>query len=57
MGEAAAGYLPSGSSEVKLWGRWSGFLLVDYCGWVVILDSACVEICWDGLTGKAESRV
>ena len=33
-GEAGAAYLSSGSNEVKVWGRWSGFLLVDCCGWV-----------------------
>ena len=45
-GEAGASYLSSASNEVKVWGRWRGFLLVDCCGWVVFLGSACVEICW-----------
>ena len=31
-GEAGAGYLPNGSNKVKVWGQWSGFLLVDCCG-------------------------
>ena len=44
--EAGADYLPSGSNEVKLWRRLSGFLLLDCCGWVVILGSAYLEICW-----------
>ena len=35
----------SGSNEVKLWGRWSEFLLVD-CGRVVFLGSAYIKICW-----------
>ena len=26
--------------------EWSGFLLVDCCGCMVISGSACVEICW-----------
>ena len=38
--------MPSESNEVKVWGRLGEFLLVDCCGWVVILGSACVEICW-----------
>ena len=42
--EAGAGYLPSGSNKVKVWRRWSR-LLVDCCGWELILGSACVEIC------------
>ena len=33
-----------GSNEVKVWGRWSGFLLVDCCDWVLFLGSACVKI-------------
>ena len=33
-GEAGAGYLPSGSNKVKVW------------GWVVFLGRACVEIFW-----------
>ena len=41
--EAGAGNLPSGSNKVKMQRRWSG-LLVDCCGWVLILGSACVEI-------------
>ena len=45
-GEAGADYLPSGSNEVKVWRRWSGFLLLDCCGWVKILGSAWVEIFW-----------
>ena len=45
-GEAGAGYLPNGSNEVKVWGQWSGFLLVDCCGQMVIVGSDCVEICW-----------
>ena len=44
-GEAGADYLASGSNEVKVWRRWSGFLFLDCCGWVVILVSAYVEIC------------
>ena len=43
--EASAGYLPSGSNKVKVWRWWIKFLLVDCCGWVVILVSACMEIC------------
>ena len=35
--EAGAGYLPSGSNGVKEWRRWSSFLLLDCCSWVVIL--------------------
>ena len=42
--EAGAGYLPSGSSRVKVCRRWSR-LLVDRCSWVLILGSACAEIC------------
>ena len=45
-GEAGTGYLPNRSNELKVWRRWSGFLLSDCCGWVVVLGSACVEICW-----------
>ena len=45
-GEAGADYLPSGSNEVKVWRRLSRFLLLDSCGWVVILGSACMEISW-----------
>ena len=45
-GEAGAAYLSSGSNEVEVWGLWSGFLLVNCCGWVVFLGSACLEICW-----------
>ena len=45
MGEAGADYLPSGSNKVKVWRRWSGFLLLDCSGWVLILGSACVKIC------------
>ena len=44
-GEAVTGYLTRGSNKVKLWQQWTGFLLVDCCGWVVILGKACVEIC------------
>ena len=44
--EAGAEHVPSESNEVKVWGRLREFLLVDCCGWVVILGSACVEICW-----------
>ena len=40
-------YLPSRSKDVKIWGRWSGLLLVDCCGSAVILGGACVEICWE----------
>ena len=29
-----------------MWRWWSRFLLLDYCYWVVIIGSACVEICW-----------
>ena len=36
--------LPSGSNKVKVW-RWWSRLLVDCCGWELILSSACVEIC------------
>ena len=43
-GEAGAGYLPSRSNKVKVCRQWSGFLLLDCCGWIVILGSACVEI-------------
>ena len=50
--EAGADYLPIGSNKVKVGRWWSGFLLLDCCGWVVILGSACVEICWGGFTGK-----
>ena len=42
-GEAGTGYLPNRSNELKVWRRWSGFLLSD-CGWVVVLGSACMEI-------------
>ena len=35
-----------------MWRQWNEFLFLDCCGWVVILGSACVEICWGGLTGK-----
>ena len=56
-GEAGAGYLPSGSIEVKVWRRWNRFLLVDCSGWVVILGSVCVEISWVALTGKVELTV
>ena len=45
LGEAVTAYLPSGSNKVKVWRGWSGFLLVGYCGWVVTLGSAGVEIC------------
>ena len=45
-GEAGADYLLSGSNKVKVWRQWSGFLLLHCCGWVVILGSTCVEICW-----------
>ena len=45
-GEASANYLPRESNEVKVWRWWSGFLLLDCCGWVVILGNGCVEICW-----------
>ena len=44
-GEAGAAYLSSRSNEVKVWRRCSGFLLVDCCGWLVFLGSACIEIC------------
>ena len=55
--EAGAGYPPSGSKEVKVWRRWSRFLLVDCCSWVLFLGSASVELCWGGLTGKAKLGV
>ena len=45
-GEAGADHLPSGSNKVKVWRWWSEFLLFGCCGWVVILGSASVEICW-----------
>ena len=41
-GEADADYLSSGSNKMKVWRRWSRFLLLDCCGWVIILGSACV---------------
>ena len=44
-GEAGAGYLP-GSNKMNVWVEWSWFLLVDCCTWVVIVGSACVEICY-----------
>ena len=44
-GDAGAGYLLNRSNKVKVWGRYFGFLLVDCWGWMVILRSACVEIC------------
>ena len=44
LGEAGAGYLPSGSNKVKVSRWWSG-LLVNCCVWVLIVGSVCVEIC------------
>ena len=43
-GETGAAYLSSGSSKVKVWRQWSR-LLVSCCSWVLILGSACVDIC------------
>lgn len=45
-GEAGARYVPTGSNEMKVWGQWNGYLLVDCCLLAVILGSNCVEICW-----------
>ena len=56
-GEACADYLPTGSNKVKVWRLWRGFLLLDCCGWVVILGRACVEICWGGAHWETESGV
>ena len=44
-GEKGAAYLSSRSNKVKVLGRWSRFLLVDRCGWVVFRGSGCVGIC------------
>ena len=44
-GEARAGCQLTRSNKVKVWRRCSGFLLAECCGWLVIVGSACVEIC------------
>ena len=56
-GEAGATYQSRGSNEMKVWWWWSGFLFVDWCGWVVFLVSACVESVGDRLNGEVESGV
>ena len=56
-GEARAVYLLSGKNEVKVWRRWSGFLLVDCCGWAIILGSLVWKSVGDRLTETAESGV
>ena len=53
--EAGADYLSSGSNKMKMWTQWSRFLLLDCCGWGVILGSTCVEICWDWAHWETES--
>ena len=56
-GEAGAVYLSSKCSEVKRLEQSSRFLLVDCCNWMVIVGSACVDICWKWEHWERESGV
>ena len=54
-GEAGTGYLTRESNKVKLWQQWSGFLLVDCCGWVIILVNPAWKSVGDQLLEKVGS--
>ena len=45
--------MPSGSNAVKIWRQWSIFLLMDCCGWVVVLVLPVQKSVGDWLTGNA----